>query len=167
MAVRRRRLILRWQSNNMRSPFRLLWVARNVLLTIAVVALAVVVTDPALGWFLPAAVVGSFLMAAALLAIRSPRRRATSSSDSVERRTLAGDMMDISRVQVAGVGGAGLLLIAALVALQFQLVSVVLFAGAAGGVLTGLTMILYRRRHGGVSATLDPNTPSILITPAR
>lgn len=54
-------------------------------------------------------------------------------------------IMNMPRVRVAGIGGAGLVLVAALVALQYQLISAVIVAGAVGGGLAALLMIVSRR----------------------
>jgi hypothetical protein len=105
-----------------------------------------VATDPGLGWAITPALVGGGLIAAVLLATRS-RQHATFSPDSFQRGRLD-TFMDISRVRVAGFGGLGLMLMAGLVALQYQLVSVALTISAVGGVVGGVLMILHRRRHG-------------------
>lgn len=54
------------------------------------------------------------------------------------------DVLSISSVRVAGVGGAGLMVVAAVTAVQFPLISAVLLAGALGGALVGAALILCR-----------------------
>jgi hypothetical protein len=54
--------------------------------------------------------------------------------------------VNISHIRVAGLGGAGLVLAAFAVALQYELTTVALTAGVLGGVLMAVAMIVARRR---------------------
>jgi ABC-type Fe3+-siderophore transport system permease subunit len=113
---------------------------------LGIVALAFAALDSAIGWIVPITVVGGGLTAAMLLAFGS-RRRAAFRPDSFERGRPF-DVMNISSVRVAGVGGAGLLVAAAVVALQFQLTTVAVVAGFVGGAIAGVVMIVARHHHG-------------------
>jgi hypothetical protein len=114
------------------------------------VSLVYAATDTAVGWMIPLALVGSALMAAAIFATRSshpsvlvPDRFGVTSSD----------VINVSRIRVAGVGGVGLLFVAGLVAMQYQLITVALLAGLIGGAIGALAVIFYRRGHRLSAAT--------------
>jgi hypothetical protein len=55
--------------------------------------------------------------------------------------------INASAIPVAGIGGFGMLAIAAIMAVEFPLVRWVGLLGAAGGVLVASTLILVRRGH--------------------
>jgi hypothetical protein len=55
--------------------------------------------------------------------------------------------INTSAIPVAGIGGVGMLAIAAIFAASFPLARWVLVSGAAGGALMGVAMILVRRRE--------------------
>lgn len=122
-------------------------VVRTVVLSLAALGLAVLSTDSVMGWLVPPVVIGGALMAATLLFTRSRERHASFSADSFAREGVSGDVINISRVRVAGFGGAGLVLVALLAAFQFQLTAAALLLGVVGGALGGSAAILYRRRE--------------------
>ena len=124
-------------------------IAKVAALTFVAVWLVVSSTDPAMGWIIPIALGGGALIAAVLIATQSRTRDAIPSHDSFAH---GGPVIDISQVRVAGLGGLGLVIVSGIVALQFQLISAAVIAGAIGGAVAGVVMILYRRRRG-TSAT--------------
>ena len=62
----------------------------------------------------------------------------------VSRRT-PGDLIDVSRIRVAGLGGAGLTLMAVIAALQSPLTTAALVVSLIGGALGAVIVILHRR----------------------
>jgi hypothetical protein len=124
--------------------------------TIALVGAGIVLffTDSAAAWLLSLAVLGGSVTAVVLARLRSHDQHASFSPDSFDRGGLDGDVINISRIRVAGFGGAGLLVVAILVALEYQLTFVALIAGAIGGLIGGVAAILYRRPHVQTPAKL-------------
>lgn len=114
---------------------------------LGIVALAFAAMDSAIGWVVPITVVGGCLTAMVLLAV-GPRRGLTAFRPDSFERGRPFDVMNISTVRVAGIGGAGLLVAAAVVALQFQLTTVAVGAGFVGGAIAGIVMIVTRHRQG-------------------
>ena len=54
--------------------------------------------------------------------------------------------INISAIPIAGIGGLGMIVIAAVIAVTFPLVRWVVLSGAVAGTLLGAAMILLRRR---------------------
>ena len=111
-------------------------------------ALLAIVTDRWVGDFveevLLVALTGGAVMAAIRFALaRSARQPVT---DPFSRDVFSTDTINIAHVRVAGIGGAGLVLAACAVALQYQLTTVAMSAGIIGGVLIAIAMIVARRR---------------------
>ena len=68
--------------------------------------------------------------------------------DPFSRDVLSTDIVNIAHVRVAGIGGAGLVLAAMGVAMQYQLTTVAVALGLCGGIIGAAAVILYRRlRH--------------------
>jgi len=116
------------------------------------VALALASTDPGIGWVIPIALAGGALIAAALIATQSRSRDAIPSPDSFAGRSH--DIINISSVRVAGLGGLGLVVLCGVVALQFQRIGATLIAGAIGGAVAAVVLILHRRRHDAPRAAV-------------
>jgi hypothetical protein len=119
---------------------------RNVLIGSAT-AVAVLALRGALAWFVLLALSGGVIVAVLLLRFHRLRPAPVAVPDSFARDAFFTDMLNVSRVRVAGVGGLGLLIVAAAIVFQFPLVAVVMAAGAAGGLIGGIALILFRRRH--------------------
>ena len=115
------------------------------------VAVAFAVADRDIGWFFALALGGGALIALALIATQSRSRDAIPSPDSFAGR--GHNIIDISNLRVAGLGGLGLVILSGVVALQFERIGATLMAGAIGGTVAAVVMILYRRRHDGPRAT--------------
>ena len=122
-------------------------VLRIVVVAAAAIGVVVLATDSVIGWFVPLAVVGGGVMAAAMLLTRTRDRHTAFSPDNFARGGMSGDVLNVSRVRVAGFGGALLVLFAMIVAFQYQLTTFAWLAGAAGGALGALAVILHRRQH--------------------
>jgi hypothetical protein len=118
---------------------------RTVIFALAGLGLVALSRDSVIGWLVPLAVIGGGVTAAALFFSHSRWRQASFSDDRFAREGVAGDVLNMSRVRVAGLGGAGLLLVAILAAFQFPLTAATLLIGAIGGALGGLATIMWRR----------------------
>ena len=125
---------------------RVVVVVRAVVLSLATLGLVALSRDSVIGWLVPLVVIGGGVTAAALFFSHSREHHASFSNDRFAREGVAGDVLNMSRVRVAGLGGAGLLLVAVLAAAQFPLTAATLLIGIIGGALGGLAVILYRRR---------------------
>ena len=122
-------------------------VLRATTIALVGVGMTLLFTDSAAATLLLLAAIGGGLTAAVLVRRRTHEGHASLSLDAFEGGGASADVINISRVRVAGFGGAGLLFISALVALEYQLTAVALAAGAVGGAIGGIAVILYRRRH--------------------
>lgn len=91
------------------------------------------------------AILGGLAASVVVAALHSQIRPETS-ADPFVRDVFAGEILNFSRLRVAGIGGAGLVFVSALVALQFQLIAVTVALGMVGGAITGVGLIAYRRR---------------------
>lgn len=103
--------------------------------------------DPSIMWFTVPAVIGGVLLAGSLfLTHRSHRlphlEDATDASD-----TLGLGMFNLGRLNPAGIGGLGLILMAAVVASRYSEIQLVLGFGLTGGLAMAAILVAYRRRH--------------------
>jgi hypothetical protein len=121
-------------------------VTRTVIFALAALGLVALSRDSVIGWLIPLVLIGGGVTAAALFFSHSRERQTAFSDDRFAREGVAGDVLNMSRVRVAGLGGAGLLLVAILAAFQFPLTAATLLIGAIGGALGGLATIMWRRR---------------------
>jgi hypothetical protein len=55
--------------------------------------------------------------------------------------------INMSAIPVAGIGGLGLVAIAAIIAIEFPLVRAVTLSGGLVGILAGVSLIFFRRRQ--------------------
>lgn len=131
-------------------------VVRTVVLSLAALGLVALSRDSVIGWLVPLVVIGGGVTAAALIFSHSRERHASFSDDRFEREGVAGDVLNMSRVRVAGLGGVGLVLVAVLAAFQFPLTAATLLIGVVGGALGGIAAIMWRRGAGGRSPGSGP-----------
>lgn len=120
-------------------------------LAAVVVAVAFAVADRDIGWFVMLALGGGALIALVLIATQSRSGDAIPSPDSFAGR--GHNIIDISSLRVAGLGGLGLVILSGVVALQFERIGATLLAGAVGGTVAAVVLILHRRRHDGPRTT--------------
>ncbi|MCC7008951.1 MAG: hypothetical protein IT184_09060 [Acidobacteria bacterium] len=85
------------------------------------------------------------LVAAAFRAGWSPSRLVVPDPFARDFRLL--DVVNIAHVRVAGVGGLGLVMAAAVVVVQYRLLTAAYLAGFVGGLLGALLLIVLRRRR--------------------
>jgi len=105
-----------------------------------------------------------------LFFIRRQRGRQTrASADAFSGEPVSTDIINISRIRVAGVGGLGLVAMAFLVALVVPRIGQSLALGLVLGAMFAAILILWRRRHGpmpssgrraGANTTLSIDTPT-------
>jgi hypothetical protein len=119
-------------------------IVRVVGIVVVASGLAVASFDTAIGLLIPIALGGGAVVAAALLLSDSRDGHAGLAVDRFGRDRID-IIMNVSRVRVTGIGGAGLVVVAAVVALQYQLLSAVIAAGAVGGGVAALVLIVSRR----------------------
>ena len=67
--------------------------------------------------------------------------------DPFKRDMFSADVVNIAHIRVAGVGGLCLVIVAAAVALEFELITAAMVIGLVGGFVTGVSLIAYRRQH--------------------
>lgn len=85
--------------------------------------------------------------AAIVLAHAHAGRHPLTVPDPFARDLVLFDVVNIAHIRVAGVGGLGLLFVAAVVVLQFQLLTAAYAAGILGGLCCAAWLIVYRRTH--------------------
>jgi hypothetical protein len=111
------------------------------------------------------AAAGGGLVAAALVWANRHARQRIATADAFARDPLSTDVINVNRIRVAGLGGFGLVIVAASVALQFDLAAVVVVLGLVGGAAGALLLILYRRRAGPVgSSSQGPGARVMLVS---
>jgi len=106
----------------------------------------------------------------ALLAFWLQRRHEKrAASDPFTREPLSGDVINIAHIRVAGIGGAGLVAMAAIVAFTVPRIGLPIAVGAVFGVLLAVGLIAWRRRGGpmpssgrnaGANTTLSIDAPA-------
>lgn len=121
---------------------------------LALLAMAVVVAGIGFvtGGFTLIALAGGFAIGTILLLI-TRRRGPYTSTDPAPRHDPGAewpptDVINMSSIRVAGVGGLGLVAMAVAVALDLPRVGAVLTIALTGGVALAIAVILYRRRRG-------------------
>jgi hypothetical protein len=90
---------------------------------------------------------GGLVIALVALKFRNRGDRRTA-SDPFARESLSTDVINAAHIRVAGVGGFGLVAMAAVVALSVPKIGIPLGIGAVSGVVLAGILILWRRRNG-------------------
>ena len=99
-----------------------------------------------LGELLLVAAAGGLLTALLLAAVHGMRRPIVAMPDPFARTAFSVDTINISHIRVAGLGGLGLVLAAAVVVLQYELLTAVIGMGLVGGLACAVWLIHHRRR---------------------
>jgi hypothetical protein len=120
-------------------------VAGSICAALVAVGIGALLADDAIGWILVPVLVGTLLTASLLFVAHARDRRARLVADSFVSRRTPGDLIDVSRIRVAGLGGAGLTLMAVIAALQSPFTTAALVVSLIGGVLGAVIVILHRR----------------------
>jgi hypothetical protein len=93
-------------------------------------------------------VLGGLVIALVFIKLRI-RRGGAASFDAFARQPLSTDVINISRIRVAGIGGLGLVAMALVVALGVPRIGQTLAVGLVLGTLWAAVLILRRRGEGG------------------
>jgi hypothetical protein len=123
----------------------------TVVIGAAVLAYLVMLATVAMRWdgggfegLLVVAILGGVIMGVTRLIVKAENRGAVV-ADPFARGTA--DIVNVSHIRVAGLGGAGLVLAALVVALQYPLTTLAITTGILGGVLIAAALIVSRRRR--------------------
>ena len=111
----------------------------------------VAVSDGAFGWFFVLAIVGGTVSGLLMIALQRRAHLAPdiAAPDSFARDGLGTDVINVSRIRVAGIGGLGMIAVAVAMAFTIPRIGVSLALGLVGGFFASLALIAYRRRHAG------------------
>lgn len=116
----------------------------GVILVLALVAAAL--ADRDMGSIMTVAVVGGVIAASFLIFTRRSGLGASEiRPDPFEHSNT--DLINVSRVRVAGVGGIGLMVVAAAMAMTFPRIGWSMVVSAIAGVALAMTWIVMRRNH--------------------
>ncbi len=88
------------------------------------------------------------LVVAAVLVWRSPRARPTPGRDVFGQDAVSTDVINMSRIKVAGLAGLGFVAVAVVTALAIPRIGQVMATAAIGGSLAALALVVWRRVHG-------------------
>jgi hypothetical protein len=111
--------------------------------------LVVAVLDGALGWFVMLALIGGVISATVLIVLgRRAHTVPVAVPDHFSATGMTADVINVSHIRVAGVGGLGMTLVALAIAYTFPQIGLSLALGLVGGFMGGVAVILYRRGHG-------------------
>ena len=136
---------------------------RATFLVVGVIAVGLVIlsTDSVIGWMVPIVLIGGGLVAFGLARVHARPGDGEYAFDANASRDLS-QLLNVSSVRVAGIGGAGLLAVSALIAVKYPLVNVAVVTGVLGGLLGAIAVIRYRRRHGVLQGSAGLSTPSVV-----
>lgn len=89
------------------------------------------------------------LIVALVLMWRGPRARSIASHDVFGPGAASTDVINMSRIKVAGFGGLGFVAVAAATAVAVPQIGQAMVAAIVGGGVLALAIIVWRRVHGG------------------
>ena len=104
--------------------------------------------DPLVMIMLPGVLGGLVVAWMAIVAGKARRRDEGEALDAAVAEPGSADIINISHIRVAGLGGLGLVVMALVVAWFLPRVGQTLLIGAVAGIIMAGAMILYRRRSG-------------------
>jgi hypothetical protein len=84
--------------------------------------------------------------------------------------SISTDVINVSRIRVVGIGGLGLVAMAAVVAIAVPSIGIPLAVSAVLGVLVALLLVTFRRRDGGMTSSgerMGANTTLSIDDPPR
>jgi hypothetical protein len=122
------------------------------------------------GWegvLVPAMVIGGIAIGFHLVSRRRGNDDVMLSDDAIARRTQTTDVINMSSIRVAGVGGLAFVAVAIGIAIAVPRIGQTLIVGAIGGAAAALAVIRYRRTHGGPldSSHMQPGGRAMLVEP--
>ena len=121
------------------------------VLAIAVIAIGLYFAslDFAFGPFVALMAVGGLIGGAILILVNRRQRQAPLTVPDAFARNQPEGILNASRIRVAGLGGLGMVAVAATMALTIPAIGVSLGFGLVGGFLIAIALIPYRRAHAG------------------
>ena len=128
--------------------FGRVWITTIGAIALAYLALRAIVTVRWAGnfeSFFVLALLGGIVLAGLRFALRDPGQDTIAVADPFARDLFSTDTVNMAHIRVAGVGGAGLVLAAMVVAFQYQLTAAVVVLGVAGGLIGAAARIVSRR----------------------
>ena len=118
--------------------------------TLLIAGFGVVMRDPVGGSVFLLTAVGIIIGPILVMVIRRLNRAPDDSvSDVFLRDGLSTDVINMSRIRIAGAGGLGLVVAAASVAYTIPFVGISVALALAGGILLSFALASYRRQHAG------------------
>lgn len=120
-------------------------------LSIIAVGLFMAINGDAMGPFILAFVLSAAIGGILMLALMrySHPNPPISEPDSFQRDNLGTQVIDVSRIRVAGFGGLGLMAMAVALGFMIPRIGVSLALGLVGGFLVSIAIGAYRRQHAG------------------
>jgi hypothetical protein len=121
-------------------------------------------SDPVDGFFVALALVvlgGLGMVVALVLAHLRPTTARVRDDLASEMHT--SDVINMSHIRVAGVGGFGLVVVALAIALEFDLAGIALLSGLVGGAV-GAGLLIALRRHGPVDSSSQGPSARVFLT---
>jgi hypothetical protein len=116
-------------------------------MVVSAVAAAALVVNGFIEGVLVASLLGGALVAVFLRWTAAGHPPSAVVPDPFKRDMFSTDVVNVAHIRVAGVGGLCLMIAAAAVALDFQLITAAMVIALVGGVATGVSLIAYRRHH--------------------
>src|SRR5262245_46974287 len=125
-------------------------IVHAAIAVLLVTGFAIIMLDPVGGSFFFLTAVGAIGGFGLLLLIRRLNRAPDGAvPDAFLRDGLSTDVINISRIRIAGAGGLGLVAAAASVAFTIPFVGISVAVALLGGILLGFALGSYRRHHAG------------------
>jgi hypothetical protein len=118
------------------------------------------------GWegvLVPAMVIGGIAIGFHLVSRRRGNDDVMLSDDAIARRTQTTDVINMSSIRVAGVGGLAFVAVAIGIAIAVPRIGQTLIVGAIGGAAAALAVIRYRRTLD--SSHMQPGGRAMLVEP--
>jgi hypothetical protein len=142
-------------------------VLTTAFLGIVIAAIVAMVRDApgsgAIAFFATVAVVGGVI--ALIVRVRHPHPRGVV-QDVFGPQVESTDVINVSRIRVAGIGGLGLVAVAVGISIALPRIGQSMILGAVGGALLAVAVIYYRRQHGPLdSSHAQPGGRSVLVEP--
>lgn len=97
------------------------------------------------------AAIGIVVATGFMLLRRGGSRPILSNRDPFSKDT-SSDVINMSRIRVAGLGGLGMVVIALVLAIAYPRIGQALLIGVAGGIVAAAIVIAYRRRSGPLAS---------------
>jgi hypothetical protein len=143
---------------------------RNLALSAAfliiAIGLVVAVSRDATGGFILFLLAGAVIGGVVSLALRARSHRHWLTVSDAFADSSHTDVINMSHIRVAGIGGLGMVIVAAAIAIALPRIGQSLLLGAVGGAVIATLMIMRRRREGPLNSShAQPGGRSVLVEP--